>query len=40
VAAVAGDLTVVGFDDVPEIGSFIPPLTLSDRTATPWVSGH
>jgi hypothetical protein len=37
---VAGDLTVVGFDVVPEFGSFIPPLTPSDRTATPWLSGH
>ena len=36
----AGDLTVVSFDDVPEIGSFIPSLTPFDRTATPWLSGH
>ena len=37
---VAGDLSVVGFDDVPETRSFIPPPTPSDRTATPWPSGH
>jgi DNA-binding LacI/PurR family transcriptional regulator len=37
---VAGDLSVVGFDDVPEIRSSIAPLTPSDRTATPWPSGH
>jgi hypothetical protein len=32
--------TVVGFDDVPETRSLNPPPTPSDRTATPWPSGH
>ena len=32
--------SVVGFDDVPETRSFSPPPTPSDRTATPWPSGH